>query len=124
MFFTKEKPITIRDACVHLLAQDVIDYSDWYEEHGIKLPPDFATDPSGWTEALHKMKRAFSLLLDEKNGEGELYDAKHEWWLRSDRVNQLIIPDEEKVKKLEREIAEGLALFGKYLFWMTDDKTR
>jgi len=119
MFFTSKKNLTIRDQCVHLFADEIAGYSDWYEEKGLKLPPDFAQNPSEWTEVLHKMKRAFQLLKEEKDGEGAYWLAKNKW-----KEFGIIEQDTEEIEEYEEEIQEGLMLFGKYLFWLTDDKTR
>lgn len=108
-------PLSLRDVTVSLLAEFVEDYSEWYDLHGIHLPPAFATDPTAWTEALHKMKRAFNILNDELNQEGELWKAKHEW-------EQYGEQDVQKIEELEKEIEEGLLLFGQNLYYMTDTK--
>lgn len=110
----KKTPANIRDYSVQALYRLVSDYSDWYEEHGVKLPPDFATDPTAWTVCLQKMKRAFCLLHDEQNGSGPLWNAKHKW-------AQFGEVDSEEIKDLEQEIHEGLSLFGKYLYYMQDE---
>lgn len=102
----------IRDCAVSSLTKIVSDYSDWYDEQGLFLPPDYATDPAGWSEALHKIKRALSLLDDEMRGQGELWDAK----TNPNGVN------ESEVQDLEKEIKEGLTLLGSQLFYLTDPK--
>jgi hypothetical protein len=79
------------------------------------LPPDYAKDPSGWSEALHAMKRAFCLLYEELNKEGELWEAKNKW-------NEFGEQDTEKIEELNGVIKYGLTLFGKYLFYLTDPK--
>lgn len=106
---------TVRDIAVGKLFDAIDDYATWYSEHGLFLPPDFVTDPGTWTIILSKMQRAFKLLNDESYEEGELWDAKHKWDNFGEKDNQ-------KIKELEKEIQEGLALFGKYLFWLTDKK--
>lgn len=109
------EPQTIRDTTVEELCRLIEDYSDWYEEHGLYLPPDYATDPSGWNEALHKIKRAFRLLYEEIHGEGDLWEARHGWEKYGEK-------DTERIDELEKEIKEGLALFGAQLFYLTDPK--
>ena len=106
---------TIRDIAVLTLYEVISDYSDWQEQHGLYLPPDFATDPTGWAIALQKMKRAFRLLYEEIMSEGELWEAKNKW---KDYGEE----DVEEIKELNEEIQEGLTLFGKYLFYLTDPK--
>ena len=102
----KSKAIrTIRDATVDSLYHLIDDYSDWYDQEGLYLPPDFATRPSDWCEVLHQIRRAFKLLHDEVAREGELWEARE---------------NPEKTKELEEEIKKGFELFGKYLFYLTD----
>jgi len=105
---------TIRDVAVRELCDLVSDYSDWYENHGLVLPRDFANDPTGWTVALQKMKRAFCLLRQDMDREGELYEAKKKWEKFGEK-------DGAKIEELNTEIREGLSLFGKYLLDLTDD---
>lgn len=109
----ENKNQTIRDKVVKTMWRKIENYSDWYEEQGLYLPPDYAADPSGWTEALHKVKRAFLLLKDEMNGEGELWKAKNQW-------KQFGEQDVEKIQELEKEIKEGLTIFGSQLLFLTD----
>lgn len=99
---------TIRDTAVEALYYAVDDYCTWYIEQGLYLPPGYETDPSGWSEVLNQIKRAFRLLFEDMNAEGEYWDAQQG-------------VDQEKVDKLEKEIQGGLALFGKYLFYLTDE---
>lgn len=111
---SKEGSKTIRDTAVEALYYAITDYSDWYDEQGLYLPPDYASNPSEWCEVLHQMKRAFRLLFEELHGEGELWAAKSG---NGEYTGQ----DTERVEKLEKEIQEGLALFGKYLYFLTDE---
>jgi len=114
--FKKEGMVdTIRDVAVDNLYRIVEDYSQWYAEHGIHLPPDYASDPTGWTIALMKMERSFKLLYEEMNGYGELWEAKNGW-------KKYGAIDIEKINELEREIKEGLSLFGSQLLYLTDPK--
>lgn len=111
--FLKRQPETMRDKTVKTIFSMIEKYSKWYDEHGLYLPPDYASDPSAWSEALHKMSRAFKLLIQEMNGEGELWEAKNKWKKYGEE-------DTEKIKELEAEIKEGLSLFGSQLFYLTD----
>lgn len=99
---------TIRDKAVRFLAKAVDDYADWACESGLYLPPDYATDPAGWAECLRSMQRAFNLMRDEENGEGELWEARMK-------------KDDDRVTKLEDEIKRGFENFGKHLFFLTDE---
>jgi hypothetical protein len=117
-FFKQEKKVkVIRDVAVKSLYKIIADYSDWYEYKGLHLPPDYATDPSLWTLNLQKIKRAFELLHDEMNGEGELWEAKNKWKNFGEQ-------DTEKIEELNKEIIEGFTEFGKQLFYLTDPKKR
>lgn len=111
--FLKPKNETIRDKTVKSLFSMIEKYSKWYEDQGLLLPPDYATDPSGWTEELHKINKAFKLLIEDINGKGAYYDAKHKW----DSVGER---DIEKIEEIEKEIKEGLSVFGKQLLYLTD----
>lgn len=113
MFFDQKKQPTIRDKAVTSLTQMIESYSDWYEEKGLYLPPDYQADPTSWTEALHKVKRAFKMLNDEMDGTGELWEAKNGWSKFGEK-------DIEKINELEKEIKEGLAIFGQQLLYLTD----
>lgn len=90
----KKAPKSIKDIAIEHLSEAVEEYDSWYSEHGLKLPPDYASDPSGWTEDLHKMAKAFRLLRDK---------------------NRAI------TNETEEEIRSGLFLFGKYLYWLDDE---
>jgi len=104
---------TLRDRTVSNVYYMLQDYSDWYQEAGLVLPPDFETDPSGWNEELHKMTRAFKLVHDEMNKRGELWDAKHKW----DGLHEV---DLKKIEALTKEVQEGFEAFGKQLQYLTD----
>lgn len=113
-FGTKKPKLTlVRDITVAAVAEPLIEYADWACEQGLYLPPGYETDPTGWAEALRKMQRAFRLLQQELDGEGELWKAKHGW-------KEFGEQDTEKIKDLEKEIQEGLALFGQNLYYLTD----
>lgn len=68
-------------------------YSKFYAEKGLKLPPDFSTDPTGWTVVIYKMSAAATLLERGYESLGE----------------------EEK-----ETVREGLELFGKYCIYLKD----
>lgn len=116
---SKEGSKTIRDTAVEALYYVITDYSDWYDEQGLYLPPDYASNPSEWCEVLHQMKRAFKLLFQELHNEGELWEAKK--LIYPDINGKYIGQTTKEVEKLEKEIQEGLALFGKYLYFLTDE---
>lgn len=105
--------MTIRELTVRRVFKSLNEYADWACESGLYLPPDYAKDPTGWNEVLRKMQRAFRLLSEELDGEGQLWEAKNKW-------KQFGEQDKEEVQALEKEIQEGLTLFGKYLFYLTD----
>lgn len=107
--------VSLRDITASLLNEFVEDYSDWYERRGIHIPDSYNGDATAYTEDLHKMKRAFRLLAEELEGEGELWDAKHAWEAYGEK-------DVMKIEELEAEIREGMLLFGKNLYYMTDTK--
>ena len=114
----KEEPYrTARDIIVQNISGIINDYVTWHSEHGLFMPPDFATDPTSWLIVLSKMKRSFSLLEEELREEGELWEAKNKW----KKFNE---QDTEKIEELNAEIVEGLTLFGKYLFYLTEDQRK
>lgn len=100
------KEMTIREAAVLELYHTIDDYCSWYIEQGIYLPPGYEKDPSGWNEVLNQIKRAFTLLHDYKAETGQLWDARG---------------NAEETKKLQEQICTGFELFGKYLFYLTDE---
>ena len=65
-------------------------YADHYAERGLKLPPAFSTNPSGWTEALRDMQRAIKKIADG------------------------VTPEEDQ------SVRVGLDLFGKYVYYMRE----
>lgn len=103
----KEKVKTIRELTIKRIYPMLDKYIDWACDCGLYLPPDYALDPTSWAEALRKMQRAFRILSMEYEGEGELWKAK-------------VDKNEEKIARLEADIQEGLTLYGKYLFFLTD----
>lgn len=109
----KRKKLSLRDKAVMSLYEAVRDYSAWYDEKGLYLPPDYATTPHLWSEEMHKMTNAFELLYDELHGEGELWEAKNSW----EDATKI---DKEKIDRLTKEIQEGFEAFGKQLLHMTD----
>jgi len=45
------------------IANDVIDYVDWYCEDGLYLPTEYSKDPAGWSQILRDIQAAFALLI-------------------------------------------------------------
>lgn len=41
---------------LYKIADDVIDYVDWYCEHGLYLPNEFAKDPAAWAQILRDIQ--------------------------------------------------------------------
>ena len=108
---------TIRDVVARNVAELMKAYHRWYSEDGLYLPPEYEADPSGWTEALRKMSRAFQLVAHIDDEDGELHNALHKW----DSVGE---KDVEEIRRLEDEIIEGFTLFGKNLYYLKDDKRK
>jgi hypothetical protein len=115
MFKKESKDKIIRDEAVRVLYPLIKEYSKWYDEHGIYLPPEYKNDPTAWTEALHKMEKSFRMLYENLNEEGELWSAENRWKEFGEK-------DAEAVKEIEKEIAKGLTLFGSQLVYMVDPK--
>ena len=116
LFKIVEKPNPLlRDQIVRFMAPLIDDYALWNSEEGIFLPEAFATDPTGWQQALYKMKRAFNLLNDELDGKGELWEAKNKWAEFGEK-------DAGALADLNKEIQEGLELFGRFLNELTDTR--
>lgn len=46
-----------------LVAQQIIDYVNWYAENGYFLPPGFERDPAGWTQILRDIEAAMKVIL-------------------------------------------------------------
>ena len=115
IFKREPKDKIIRDGAVKALYPLIGDYSKWYDEYGIYLPPDYKTDPTAWTEALHKMERAFRILHENLNEEGELWSAENRWKEFGER-------DADAVREIEKDITKGLTLFGANLVYMIDPK--
>lgn len=110
----ENKKETIRDLTIRTLTKRVNEYTEWNAQHGLYLPPDFTTDPSGWINTLRDIQRAFNLLNDELDEEGELWEAKTKWAKYGEK-------DAEAIEDLNKEVRRGLSLFGKYLFDLADD---
>lgn len=96
----------IRDFVVKKIGPIVDEYAEWYAEHGISLPAAYEFDPTGWTETLRHIQRAFNLAAVEKEDYGEFFDAKN----NPDPVRR-----EELLTSLREEISTGFRLFGKHL---------
>ena len=110
----EDKPITIREMTIRAIYEPLDEYVDWACEQGMSLPPDYAKDPTAWNEILRHMQRAFRLLNEELEGEGDLWKAKNEW-------KEFGEQDADKIKEIEKDIQGGLTLFGKYLFYLTEE---
>lgn len=99
----------IRRATIKMLRPVLNEYVDWYAEHGITLPEEFAQDPTTWTNHLRTIQRAFNLAGDELEGEGEIFNAF------KNKQNKL-------VASLNKEKQDGFKLFGKYLCELVDPR--
>ena len=96
----------IRDFVIKKVGPLVQEYSEWYANYGVSLPDCYAFDPTGWTENLRQMQRAFYLASIENEDYGEFYDAKNA--TEPGRKEELIIA-------LNNEVSTGFRLFGKHL---------
>lgn len=108
-FFKKKTTVdeNIRTRVVTLLYPIIDEYVDWYCEHGIYLPKSYELDPTGWTEVLRQIQRAFFLIYTSDQEDGEMTVA----------IKQ---NDEAYIKKLNEEINSGFFLFGKHLADLND----
>jgi hypothetical protein len=71
-----------------------------YEEHGMALPREFASDPGAWLMILKKMELAFdSAWADEFEEENRFTKGMNE----------------EQIKEHKLQVEEGFTLFGKYM---------
>lgn len=73
-----------------------------YEEGGMSLPTEFASDPAAWLMILKKIEYA----VDQKWKEDFEFDEYHDRWIK--------MTDEERTKH-QKDIDEGLELFGRWL---------
>lgn len=95
-FFNKKKK-SVRAVAVESLLEVLESYSEWYDQAGLYLPPKYATDPTGWSEAMHVMVRALDLIdIEETYTEGSISEAE------------------------KKEVIKGLKLLGENLYYMTD----
>lgn len=106
-WFTKKEDTTVQafnifGTTIEKLYPIVDEYVDWYCDHGISLPQAYELDPSGWTEVLRKIQRAFELKATEKEEGSELMLAIREG-------------NQERLDTLYGEIKTGFSLFGKHL---------
>lgn len=113
IFNKKLKKVNIREETVLSLYEPLKNYSKFNDEHGLYLPPDFATRPADWSEEVHKMVEALGLLYDELHGEGKLYD------LTSSPV-ELTKEEQKRLDDLNAQIQDGLSSLGKQLFFLTE----
>lgn len=109
----KKEAFNIKGYVVSRVTPLIDSYVDWYAQRGIFLPPDYATDPTGWTEVLRKIQRAFILADTEDDDDGEIHQAKVKWSTFGQE-------DPEAIKELYNEIQLGFELFGKYLMHLKD----
>lgn len=99
----------IRRKTIETLYPIIDVYADWYAEHGITLPEEFAQDPTTWTNILRKIQRAFDLSANGNLPGGEI-----------DKVRKVNRDDLVRIK--EEEVQEGFELFGKYLQVLIDPR--
>lgn len=71
-----------------------------YEEHGMSLPDEFATDPGTWLNILKKIELAFDSVWDDE-------------FEKENRFTKGM--NTEQVKEHNLKVEEGLTLFGKYI---------
>ena len=71
-----------------------------YEEHGMHLPIEFASDPGSWLMILKKIEFAFDVVYSEEYG---------------DKNGYTLNMNEEQIKEHNLKVEEGLTLFGKYM---------
>lgn len=67
------------------IAQDIIDYVDWYCENGYFLPDEYAKDPAAWAQILRDIQAAMRLLRvkpnpDSLEEEELLYDGVEKYY--------------------------------------------
>lgn len=99
----------IRRMTIKTLRPVINEYADWYAEHGITLPEEFAQDPTTWTNHLRTIQRAFNLAGDELEGKGEIFTA-----FKNNR--------DDLVATFNKEKQDGFELFGKYLSELVDPR--
>lgn len=96
----------IRDFVIKKIGPVVDEYAEWYADHGVSLPEAYQFDPTGWTEILRRIQRAFYLAAIEKESVGEFAEAQ-------------LIQDEARRKEVidgyRQEISDGFRMFGKHL---------
>lgn len=51
------------------IAVDVINYINWYAEHGIFLPEEYAADPGAYTQILRNIQAGFEVILGDPDTE-------------------------------------------------------
>lgn len=94
-------------------------FNTWQKEHGVGTPADFANNPAEWLEVLNKMEKAFENMARDNFSCGFGVDDFHSVPSKADFKEPLDY--EQALKEWHRvsdrrnkEIEEGLALFGKY----------
>lgn len=96
----------IRNLVIEKIGPVIDEYVDWYAENGVSLPECYALDPSGWTEVLRKIQRAFNLASIENEDYGEFFEAKK------------IVDETQRmtaINALQDDIYWGFRLYGKHL---------
>lgn len=108
----KKEQKSIRQVAVENLTDLISDYAEWYHRAGLYLPPAYAADPTGWSEALQKIERAFDLVSGNDD----------DYTLAQFNAETGLVGDLQNLEDLEKEINEGFALFGANLLYLTDIK--
>jgi hypothetical protein len=67
------------------IAEDIIQYVDWYCEHGLYLPPEYAKDPGAWAQLLRDIQASMKLLRVNPSPKNEpdkelLYDGIEKYY--------------------------------------------
>lgn len=75
-----------------------------YEESGMSLPTEFATDPGAWTLVLKKIEYSFD----------DMWNSEHDFNYGSKRLSP------EDLDEHNKKVEEGLVLFGKYFRGLWD----
>lgn len=78
-----------------------------YEEGGMSLPSEFATDPAAWLKILKKIQYA----IDWEYKEDEEWDEFHAVFQTWSQVD---------IEQHYKKVQEGLELFGRYLLALWD----
>lgn len=109
----KKEAFNIKGYVVQRVTPLIDSYADWYAQKGLTLPPEYAADPTTWTQILRDIQRAFILADTEDDEDGEIHKARVKWQSFGQE-------DPEAIKDLYAEIQKGFELFGKHLFYLKD----